>query len=306
MDFELEGVIPAMVTLFKDNLEVDEEAVRSQVDYLIEGGVYGILAIGSLGEFVHLKREERKRIAEVVIDQANGRVPIIVGVGSTSTEESIDLAKHAKDVGADAVLLQPPYYFKYDEDTLYEHYKEVVVKSDIPLVIYNYPAAVGLDLSPELITRLAEIEEIVGLKDTTTSITHIQRVLYLARKVREDFKVLSGSDDLLLPNLIIGGHGAVTGIGNFWPSLPVNIYKAYEKKDLEEARKLHNTLIDLREFLLTLYKPLIPVFKAALYLMGRKATPYVRMPMQSLTIDKQKKLKKKLIELGLIESAKSD
>jgi len=301
MSLKLEGVIPAMVTLFDDNLRVDEEAMRNHVDYLIEGGVHGLLAIGSLGEFVHLKLEERKKIAEIVVDQTNGRVPVIIGVGSTYTSDSVELARHAKDIGADALLLQAPYYFKYDEDTLYEHYREVAEKSDLPLIIYNYPAAVGLDLSPELIARLAGIENIVGLKDTTTNIGHIQRVIYLAKKVKQDFAVFSGSDDLLLPNLIIGGQGAVTGVGNFWPELPVNIYRAYKKNDLEEARKFHNILIDLREFLFTLYKPLIPVFKAALYLMGRNATPHVRMPMQPLTKVKQEKLKEKLKELGIIK-----
>lgn len=301
MGLKLKGVIPAMVTLFNTNLEVNEEAMRAHVDYLIEGGVHGLLAVGSLGEFVHLTLEERKRIAEVVVDQTNSRVPVIIGVGSTSTRESVELARHAEDIGADALLLQAPYYFKYDEDTLYNHFKEVVGKSNLPLLIYNYPAAVGLNLSPQLIARLAEIENIIGLKDTTTDIGHIQKVIYLARKVKPDFVVFAGSDDLLLPNLIIGGDGAVTGVGNFWPSLPVNIYEAYERGNLEEARKFHDILIDLREFLFTLYKPLIPEFKAALYLMGRKATPYVRMPMQPLTKEKQEKLKEKLKELGLIK-----
>lgn len=300
MRLKLKGVIPAMVTLFDDYLNVDEQAMRSHVDYLIEGGVHGLLAIGSLGEFVHLKPQERKKIAEIVADQTNGRVPLTIGVGSTSTAESVELAKHAKDIGADAILLQAPYYFKYDEDTLYKHFKEVAEKSELPLIIYNYPAAVGLDLSPELIARLAKIENIVGLKDTTTNIEHMQKVLYLAKKVKPNFTVFSGSDDLLLPNLIIGGDGAVTGVGNFWPNLPVNIYNAYKKDELEEARKFHNILIDLREFLYTLYRPLIPVFKAALYLMGRAKTPYVRMPMQTLTKEKQEKLRQKLKELGLM------
>lgn len=301
MNLKLEGVIPAMVTFFKPNYEVDEEAVRRQVDYIIEGGYSGVLACGSIGEFAHMTRDERKKVAQLAVDQANGRVPIVIGLGSTSTEECIDLGKHAKDIGADALLLQPPYYYKYDEDTLFKHYKEVAEKADHPLIIYNNIFDCSIDLSPELIARMAEkIENIVGIKNTTNKIVHIQRVIHLTRNLKKSFTVFGGSDDLLLPTMLIGGHGAVTGVGNVWRE-PANIYKAIKKNDLEEARKIHDNLIATREFLFTLTRPLIPVFKAALCLMGRADCPYVRMPMQSLSKEKQDRLKEKLIEQGLIK-----
>jgi len=297
---KLRGIIPAMVTLFKQDYSIDEKAIREHIDFLIEGGVNAILVLGSLGEFVHLTREERKRVAEICVDQANNRVPIIVGVGSCSTDEVIDLARHAKDIGADYVQLQPPFYFKFNEEILYEHYKTVAEKVDTPLIVYNYPAAVGLNLSPKLIAELSKIPNIVGLKDTTTDLSHIQEVLRLTRENNRKFSVLAGSDGMLLPTLVIGGDGAVTGPGNFYPSLPVGIYEAYMKGDLKKAQELHNKLIELRSALLSICKPLIPLFKEALRLMGRRVTPVVRRPMLQLNEKQSKQLKEVLINLGII------
>ncbi|MEM2178263.1 MAG: 4-hydroxy-tetrahydrodipicolinate synthase [Candidatus Methanomethylicaceae archaeon] len=299
---ELKGIIPAMVTLFKSDYSIDEKAIREHIDFLIEGEVNAILVLGSVGEFIHLTRDERKRVAEICVDQANDKIPIIVGAGSCSTDEVIDLTKHAKDIGADYVQLQAPFYFKYSDDVLYEHYKAIAEAVDIPLVIYNYPAAVGLDLSPRLIAELSKIPNIIGLKDTTTNLAHIQEVLHLTKEINKNFRVFAGSDDMLLPTLIIGGHGAVTGIGNFYPSLPVSLYKAYLNGDLKTAINLHNKIIELRYALMSICKPPpIPVFKQTLKLLGRNVEPVVRRPMLPLKENQIKQLKEILIKFDILE-----
>jgi 4-hydroxy-tetrahydrodipicolinate synthase len=299
MVLKLEGIIPAMVTLFKDNYELDEEANRNQINFLIENGVHAILIAGSTGEFMHLSKEERKKLAEICVDEANNRVPIIIGTGSTSTDEVIELTKHAKDIGADAVQIQAPYYFKFlSNEMIYQHFKTIAESVDIPITLYNFPSAIGINLDPLLIANLAQISNIIALKDTTSDLSHMQKVLQLTKN--KNFHVIAGSDDMLLPLLIIGGHGSVTGLGNFLPSLPVKLYNAFKNGNLNEARKLHEKIILIREIMLSITNPPIAAIKVAMKLIGRPVTYVVRRPLLSLSDKQREELIRKFREINIL------
>lgn len=299
MVLRLEGVIPAMVTLFKSNYELDEEAIRGQIDFLVQRGVHGILACGSLGEFAYMTEAERKKVAETAVDQANGRVPIMIGTASCSTDEAIRLTKHAKDIGADASVVVPPYYFVQfmKNEALYEHYRAIAEAVDFPIVIYNFPASNSINLDPALIVRLAQIPNIVGLKDSTDTLRHMQSVILLTEG---KFRVITGSEDLMLPILMIGGYGTVTGPGNFHPDFTVRCYEAFMKGDLEKAKELNRRIMRMQRVLPIGRTGTIPVFKEAIRLTGRNISPTVRRPLLPLTDDERERLRHILKEEGII------
>jgi len=299
MVLRLEGVICAMVTLFKSNYELDEEAIRGQVDFLIKKGVHGILACGSLGEFSYITESERKKVAEIAVDQANGRVPVMIGTASCSTDEVIRLTRHAKDIGADASVVVPPYYFVQfmKNEALYEHYRAIAEASDFPIVIYNFPASNSINLDPALIARLAQIPNIAGLKDSTDALRHMQSVILLTEG---KFKVIAGSEDLMLPILMIGGYGAVTGPGNFHPDFTVGCYEAFKKGDLNKAMELSRKIMRMQKVLPIGRTGTIPVFKEAIKLTGRNISPTVRRPLLPLTTDERERLRQILKEEGII------
>lgn len=294
-----EGVIPAMVTLFKSDKSVDEEGLRKQVDFLIDGGVHGIIVLGSLGEFMLVEKEERKKIAEITVEQADGRVPIYIGTASTCTDEVIELTEHAKDIGSDAVTIVTPYYFKLSDRALYEHYSSVAQEVDIPIILYHFPGATGQDLKPEVVSKLAhEHENIVGLKPTIDSVKYMQQVLKLTRDL--DFKVIAGAEDHALSILTLGGHGFVSGVANFAPESVVPIYENYVGGNIEEAITKYWELVEIRK-LWEINAP-APVFiKYAMSFRGMPMDPATRQPHLPLTDEQQDKVKQVLEETGLRE-----
>lgn len=285
-----------MVTFFKSNFEIDEEAIRNHIDFLIGEKVHGIFAGGSLGEFTHLSYQEREKLAEIVVEHTYKRIPVLIGAGSTSTDETIKLAKHAENIGADAVVIITPYYFKLKPKAIYQHYKTIANAIGIPIIIYNYPAVTGIDMDPALIAKLAKIPNIIGIKDTTVNMFHLARVINLSGG---DFSVLSGSEDILLPLLAIGGHGTFSGIGNIAPSLPVSVYNAFKEGNLKKALEYHKKIIKAREILNIGQTPITPL-KEALKLMRKNIEPIVRKPLLPLTLQEREKLKKKLKELNYL------
>lgn len=298
---EVKGVIPAMVTLFKKNEELDEEGIRAEIEYLIEGGVHGILVVGSIGEFMHLSMDERKKVAEIGVDQSNGRVPIFVHVGDTSTRNVIELGKHAEDIGADGLTVVTPYYFLLSDEELYQYYKDISDAVDIPVLIYNFTAATKIIINPQVVARLADdCDNIVGIKDSIDSLLHMISLIKIGR--RKKFAVLAGSADYLLAVMQIGGHGTVSGVANFYPKLPVEIYESYVAGDVGKAVKLYWKLIDIREDMFKIRRPPIPVFKEALNQLGRPATPTVRKPILPLNEEEKRRVSDLLTKAGLQES----
>jgi 2-dehydro-3-deoxy-D-pentonate aldolase len=199
------GLMPAMVTPFDERGELDLEATGAVVERFIEAGVSGISPLGSTGEASHLTSDERQRFAEEVVRIVGGRVPLVIGVGATGTRETVELARHAGEAGADAVLVVSPFYWKVGDEGLFKHFAAVAESVEIPVVIYNLPMLTGIDLSPALIRSLAEeYPNVVGLKDTVTEYNHVVGVLQEVKPVRPDFSVLCGWEDLILPSLLAG------------------------------------------------------------------------------------------------------
>jgi 4-hydroxy-tetrahydrodipicolinate synthase len=214
---------------------------------------------GSNGEAPYLSRQERTSVIKTVVDEANGKVPVVAGTGTTSTEETILFTKDAADVGADAALIVTPFYYKLTNRELYEHYKSVSEAVDLPVVVYSVPKFTGVSLEPAFINKLAENKKIIGVKDSSGNLGAITETIRLAGK---RLSVLAGSADIVLPTLQAGGKGAVVAVANVFPTLCSSLYKAFKKEDYEEAARLQNRVSYANEVLVKRFNQLSAIKEA--------------------------------------------
>jgi 2-dehydro-3-deoxy-D-pentonate aldolase len=294
------GLMPAMVTPFDEQGEVDLTATESVVGRFIEAGVDGISPLGSTGESSHLTADERKRFAEEVVRIVAGRVPLLIGVGAAGTRETVDLARHAEGVDADGVLVVSPFYWNVGEEALFKHFATVAESVDIPVLIYNLPVLTGVDLSPSLVARVArECPNVTGLKDTVTEYSHIWNVLREVKPVRSDFSVLSGFEDLILPSMLAGGDGSICGLANVAPDLFVAMVRAAHNEDLDEAAELHRRVLSLMS-LVSLSDTPLGAIKLAMNVLGVPISPNVRGPALPASNEARGKVEDVLREVGLM------
>ena len=294
------GLMPAMVTPFDKQGDVDFRAAEAVVERFIAAEVSGISPLGSTGEFSHLLAEERKRFVEELVGIVDGRVPLVVGVGAAGTKEMVELARHAENAGADAVLVVSPFYWKVGEEALFKHFATVAESVDIPVLVYNLPMLTGIDLSPSLIGRIAaKCPNVHGLKDTVTEYFHTVGVLWEVKRVRPEFSVLSGWEDLILPSLLAGADGAICAFANVAPELFVNLVRSAQDGDLERAAELHRRVLSL--VTLGAYSdPPISAIKLAMSKMGVPISPAVRGPALPVPEDTNEKVESILREAGLL------
>lgn len=229
----LKGVIVPIITPIDENERIDEKALRDHVDYVIEGGILGILAFGSNGEFYVVEEDEMERGLKIMVDQAAGRVPVYFGIGAISTKKCVRLAKMAAANGAAGVSVLQPMFLKPTEEELFRHFKAIAdAVPETPVLLYNNPGRVGYTMSGNLVERLAhEVENIVGMKDTSGDMTQTAEFIRRTRDV--GFKVFGGKDTLLYASLCHGAVGGVCTAGNFMPELITDIYNKYVAGDLE-------------------------------------------------------------------------
>lgn len=271
-----EGAMVALITPFRKG-KVDEEAIKKLVEFQIKNGIDALVPCGTTGESATLSYKEHHQVIEMVVDFAKKRKPVIAGTGSNSTKEAIELTRHAQRVGADAALLITPYYNRPTQEGLYLHFKEVAKAVDLPLIVYNVPTRTGVNMLPETVERLAKIENIVGLKDASGSLSQTSKTILLCG---EKFSVYSGEDSLFLPILSVGGKGGICVVSNIAPKETAQLYKAWKKKDIKTARALHYKLEILNSVLYLETNP-IPV-KWACHKMGL-CSDEIRLPLVPLS-----------------------
>jgi len=289
----LKGAITAIVTPFR-NGQLDEEAYRALIERQIAEGIHGIVPCGTTGESPTLSHAEHKRVVEICIDQVKKRVPVIAGSGSNNTAESLDLTRHAEAAGADYALMITPYYNKPTQEGLYQHYKTVATQTKIPIVVYNVPSRTSLNVLPETMARLAEIPNIVGLKDATGDLKQGAKTLELCG---DKITVLSGDDFTTFPLMCVGGMGVISVVSNVAPGDMAGMCNAFFDGDLAGARKLHYKMWPLMEAMFFETNP-TPV-KTALKMMG-KITGEVRQPLCPLSPANEDKLRGVMKKYGLI------
>jgi 4-hydroxy-tetrahydrodipicolinate synthase len=291
------GTGVALITPFNKNGAIDERRLRELVEFQISNGIEAILPAGTTGESATLSHAEHHQVMEIAMDQANHRVPVIVGAGSNSTREAISLTVHAKSVGADGVLSVAPYYNKPTQEGLFRHYAEIAEATDIPIIIYNVPGRTGSNITAETTLRLAEeIPNVVAVKEASGNISQIMEIL---RGKPENFAVYSGDDAIALAVIALGGDGVISVAANEIPKMFGDMIRHSLSGDFESARKLHYRLLPLMNVNFIESNP-IPV-KAALAMMGMIEEVY-RLPLVPPSDSTREKLRKILIDLELVQN----
>lgn len=288
-----QGSFVALVTPFK-NGKIDEDALKNLIEFQIANGTNGIVPCGTTGESATLTIEEHNQVVDVTVRTVNGRIPVIAGTGSNSTSEAIDLTRHAKKAGATAALLITPYYNKPSQEGLYQHFKKIAGDVDIPIIVYNVPGRTSVNMLPSTTARLAEIENIVGIKEATGSLQQVSETIKLCG---ENFSVISGDDANTLPIIAAGGKGVISVTANIAPGKIAALCKACLDGNFSEARKLHYELLDLNNGMFIETNP-VPV-KTALSLMG-KVTSELRLPLTPMNDSNLSKLKNLLKKSGIV------
>jgi 4-hydroxy-tetrahydrodipicolinate synthase len=231
------GVMPPIPTPFNQDYSVNEEALRTLIEHLIDGGVHAIIPLGSTGEFAKLSMDERKRVLESSIDQVAGRIPVIAGTAAVGTWEVVELSQHAESVGAEGVQVVAPFYGKVNEDEIFDHYRRISESVGIPVLIYNNPITSGVDISPDLLARLSELPHIDGVKEATGDSRRIRQIISLAG---DTLSVFVGTDDNVLEAFALGAQGWVSGMANLIPGRCVALYEAAAvQNDIKTARALY-------------------------------------------------------------------
>ena len=289
----LDGIFVPHITPFTKNGKLDQNLLKTCVQHWLQSGASGLVSCGSNGEAPYLSREERKAVIETVVDEVNGKVMVIAGTGSMSTQETIAYTKDAEDIGVDAALVVTPFYFKLSNREILEHYKTLVRSVNIPIILYNVPKFTNYSLEPNIIFQLAsEFDNVIGMKDSSGNIGAITETI---RLVGDRISVLAGTAEVVLPTLMLGGTGAVIAVANVFPKMCSDLYEAFKKGKLEEASRLQKQIAYVNEVLVKKHNQLSAI-KEALSMIGLPAG-YPRMPALPLEKVEREEIRKFVKEM---------
>ncbi|HUY15745.1 MAG TPA: 4-hydroxy-tetrahydrodipicolinate synthase [Terriglobia bacterium] len=296
MALEIRGCGTALVTPFKPDLSVDEEALRRFVQFQVNEGIDFLVPCGTTGETPTLEHEEYLRVIQIVVEEARGRVPVVAGVGGNNTRKVAALAQEVSRLGVQAILSVAPYYNKPTQEGLYQHFKAIAESSSVPVILYNVPGRTSSNIEPATVARLSKIPTIVGIKEASGSITQQMEVL---NAVDASFAVLSGDDSFTFPLMALGGVGVISVASNEIPGAMSRLAALLLQEKYEEARKLNARLLALMQANFIETSP-IPV-KAALAMMGLIEEVY-RLPLVPMKVENRSRLRKVLEEQGLVKA----
>jgi 4-hydroxy-tetrahydrodipicolinate synthase len=294
---EFRGVYPAMTTPFHEDGSIDFETLRADAHRLVDGGVDGLVPVGSTGESATLSHDEHIEVVEAVVDAVGDDVPVIAGSGSNNTAEALSLSRRSAEAGADALLLISPYYNKPEPAGMYEHYRTIADEVDLPQIVYNVPGRTGQNISVDTTVELASHPNVLGYKAASGDLNQVSEIIERTRD--EDFAVLAGDDGLTLPILSIGGRGTISVVANIEPARTVDMVHSALDGDYEGARERHHELGPLMRALFWETNP-IPV-NEAMAIRGY-GPGHVRLPLTRLSEDLRDDLAAVLADLEPVEA----
>jgi len=290
----IEGVIVASITPFTKEGEIDEGGLEAHVKFLGEKGVNGIFSSGTYGEGAMMSPDDHRQFNRRMVHAVNKHnMFVIAQVGAPSTRQVVQQAEIAAEAGVDAIAAVPAFYYKHDEEAIYSYYQDVSSATDLPFYIYNNPARTGFDITPEFLSRLIQLDNIIGMKDSSDRLLMFCR---FKQVVGDEFSLIIGTDDLVLSGFLMGANGTVVVTGNVFPEVPVKLYRAFKEGNYEKAVQLQYKMLEIRA---ALKGPYIATYKAALEILGRKAC-YTRRPLRQLTANEKKELEVRLKGLKLL------
>ncbi len=288
------GSLVALITPMRADGSVDEKAYAALVDWQIKEGTHGVVPVGTTGESPTLSHAEHRRVVEIAIEVARGRVPVIAGAGSNSTEEAIELTRHAKEAGADAALIVTPYYNKPTQEGMFLHFSAIANSVDLPIIIYNIPPRSVVDMSVETMARLAKHRNVIGVKDATANLT---RPLHTRRACGDSFCQLSGEDHTALAFNAVGGVGCISVTANVAPRLCSEMQTAWAEGRVDQAMAIQNRLVPLHDALFSETSP-APV-KFAASLLGISSA-HCRLPLAPIMTATRARVQAAMTEVGLL------
>ena len=296
------GIIPPMATPLKGRDELDRAGLERLVEHMLAGGVHGIFVLGSTGEAPSLSHRLQRELVERAVKVVAGRVPVLVGITDTSFTDSVNLARHAAEKGADALVLAPPYYFPADQPELVEYIGHLVPELPLPLFLYNMPSFTKLSFDPNTVVKLAELPGIVGLKDSSGSMVYFHRVRSLLKERRPDFALFVGPEELLGETVLLGGSGGVCGGANIWPRLYVDLFDAAAAGDHARVAELHEKVMWISNHVYRVGRhpsAFLKGVKCALALMGI-CDDFLAEPFHRFREPEREKIRSALLQLGLL------
>jgi len=291
---DFKGIIPPMMTAFTEDGEIYEKGTREIVDFILPH-VQGLYPCGTYGSGPMMSIAERKKAAKIIIDQVNGRVPVIVHVGTADTKNTVELARHAEAMGAQAVGAITPYYNSYSEDAIFVHFQRLIHAVTIPVFLYNNPKTSGNPVSPNLLVRLAR-EGLGGVKDSSFDIINYYHS-QMALKEFPELNLIIGTEALLVAAFDAGAQAAVTGLGNVYPELVRKLYDVYLEGDRQKLMQIQNDVLEVRQ--ITKFGPTLPTCHAILKLRGIDCG-YPRLPFTPVPAETEKRVKEALQKKGLL------
>lgn len=294
------GNIPPVPTIWTAEGGLDRPGMGRMLDFVIAGGADAVFCGGSAGEFSQMSEAQRREVAEFAVSHVAGRVPVLIGIASCSTQMAIEFGLHAKSIGAAGVVAVNPYYALLLPDNIMLHYRRLTAAVDLPLILYNFPALTGQDLTPAMIRELAlECPNIVGVKDTTDTARHIRDTIRAVKSVRPDFAVYAGFDEYMLETLIMGGDGCFPSAMNFAPHIPAGLWQAFQARDGARLVELQR-LLCLCPPMFGLEAPFYAVVKEAAKMTGLDISTHVLPPAVPLTDAKRAQVRETLVQLGVL------
>ncbi len=296
----LRGIVPPLVTPLNDNNTLDVDGLERLIEHTIAGGVHGVFILGTTGEFASLSYKIRQELIEKTCQLVRDRIPVLVGIADTSFQESINLANCAKDNGADAVVLTPPYYFSSGQPELLEYLERIMVHMPLPLFIYNMPVHTKVMFAPETVKKAASIPGVIGMKDSSANLAYFNQVRFLL-KDRPDFTFMVGPEEIMPEFVLTGGHGGVNGGANLFPKLYVDLYNASVAKDFEQIELLRDKVLQISTSIYNVG------YYGSSYLKGLKCAlsvngicnDFMAEPFHRFKKEERDKIIKALEELGL-------
>jgi 4-hydroxy-tetrahydrodipicolinate synthase len=297
MNFLPKGILPALITpLTKDAKKVNEKGLRKLLDYVITGGIHGVFVIGTTGEFYGLTPEEKKEIMQITMDEVKGRVPVFAGTGAITTKECVQFTQIAEECKVDAVSVLTPLFISLSQKEVYGHYKVIAENTGLPVLLYNNLPKTGINITAATVVKLAEIKNIVRIKDSTGDMTLTGEYIRLTKE--KNFHVLMGRDTMIHAGLCYGAQGSIAACANVAPRLCADIYDKYIAGDIKGSLEAQYTLAPLRiAFTLGSFPTVI---KEALELLGIEAGPCMA-PISPMSTEEKGQLKNVLVEMGLLQ-----
>lgn len=295
-----EGVFTIMLSAFTRGGAVDGNAMRRSMDFVMERGVHGLVFLGSTGEFPYIQMRDKKRIVDIAVDYVNGKLPVIIGTSAFGREDVVELSTYAQDAGADGLMIALPIYYPLSAASVLAHYEAIASKIDLPIILYNFPMTTHLEMTPDIVVKLAEIDNVVGIKESIGDLKQVEAVI---KGVKKPFSTFVGGSLHLLEALKLGGAGAADPLANLLPEYVVAVYDAFRAGDVTQAEAANNKLNRLRSITAPASNAIHAAIKGAMKARGLPIEPIVKPPLPQLTAEQAKLIRQNVQAVGLLDTA---